>query len=182
MTTPWPSLFDECHPEPPASEAAIARLLHDVSRPLTGAEIADIFARQTNPFAAGSPLHDRFHKVDPAPWKLPTQSPPEPYLSFLRYSNGGSFRTGGRWFDPVLKSFQVREYLLAYHIPEHLPQTLPFAFDGSGTFYLFDMRRPAIDGEFPILLVHAGNLDFDDALLVGETFVEACSNRRRKAL
>jgi hypothetical protein len=40
-----------------------------------------------------------------------------------------------------------------------MPAALPFAFNGGGVFYLFDMREPAdADGEYPVVAAHAGNL------------------------
>jgi hypothetical protein len=48
---------------------------------------------------------------------------------------------------------------LAYHLPEYMPGALPFAFNGGGVFYLFDLREPAdADGQYPVVAVHAGNL------------------------
>ena len=68
----------------------------------------------------------------------------------------------------------MREYLLAYHVPQYMPRALPFAFDGSGRFYLFDMRDRPIQGEYPVLYVGAGSLRYEDAVAVASSFVEAC--------
>jgi len=68
----------------------------------------------------------------------------------------------------------VTPHLLAYHVPQYMPGALPFAMDGGGGFYLFDLRADAIDGEYPIFFAHAGNLGWDDAVPVAQTFPDAC--------
>ena len=75
-------------------------------------------------------------------------------------------------FDPK----SIREYLLSYQLPEYMPGAVPFALDGGGGFYLFDMRAFPIDGEFPIVFAHSGSLgwDEDDHVVVASTFNEAC--------
>jgi len=56
-----------------------------------------------------------------------------------------------------------------------MPDSLPFAFDGYGDFYLFDMRRDPVEGEYPILFILSGNLGYEDAIIVATSFVEACN-------
>jgi hypothetical protein len=66
--------------------------------------------------------------------------------------------------------------MLAYHLPEYMPGGLPFAFNGGGTFYLFDMREGAVHGEYPVVCSHAGNLGWgpDACFLVASSFEVAC--------
>ena len=47
--------------------------------------------------------------------------------------------------------------MISHCIPEYMPGCVPIAFDGGGTFYLIDMREPAVDREYPILFGHAGS-------------------------
>ena len=70
----------------------------------------------------------------------------------------------------------VRATLLAYHVPQYLPGALPFAFNGEGTLYLFDMRQPAKGGEYPVVCSQAGNLgwEVDECLKIAKTFEAAC--------
>jgi hypothetical protein len=56
-----------------------------------------------------------------------------------------------------------------------MPGSLPFAFDGKGCFYLFDMRSGSVEGEYPVLFTGSGNLGYDDAVRVAESFVETCN-------
>ncbi len=46
--------------------------------------------------------------------------------------------------------------MLAYHVPEYMPLAVPFAFNGGGTFYMFDMRSPPVNGEYPIVCCGSG--------------------------
>jgi hypothetical protein len=57
-----------------------------------------------------------------------------------------------------------------------MPGALPFAFNGGGTFYLFDMRRPARKGEYPIVCTHSGNLGWepDEHVRIAASFEAAC--------
>jgi hypothetical protein len=74
----------------------------------------------------------------------------------------------------------LREFLVSYHVPQYMPLAVPFAFNGGGVMYLFDMRDPpASDGEYPILCAHAGCLTFDphDSPKVADSFPEVCRGR-----
>ncbi|HEY4262442.1 MAG TPA: hypothetical protein VGM98_19930, partial [Schlesneria sp.] len=58
---------------------------------------------------------------------------------------------------------------------------VPFALDGAGGFYLFDMRNGPVNGEYPIATAHAGNLGWDDESAYAKcatTFAEAILSRR----
>ena len=88
--------------------------------PVTVEEINEINAAHTKPW------------VDPREWVIPNRPFPESYLSFLRWSNGGSFFNGDRKFDGVFLTDKIREYLLCYWIPMKMPGAVPFSFDGGG--------------------------------------------------
>jgi hypothetical protein len=66
--------------------------------------------------------------------------------------------------------------LLAHHLPQYMPEALPFALNGGGTFYLFDLRRPAKRGEYPVVCSQAGNLGWEPekCLPIAESFEAAC--------
>jgi hypothetical protein len=133
----------------------------EVRQPPTEQEIIDVAARQRNPFPPGGPLHASYRPIDASRWQLPEQRLSPSYLALLAWSGGGDFGTGERWFQlfPVDGPSGVRAMTLAYHLPEYMPAALPFAFNGGGVFYLFDMREPAdADGEYPVVAAHAGNL------------------------
>jgi len=176
----WPSLFDEIHPQPGASDGDIISLVEAVTRPLSRTEIEQINAEHRHLASHIEELAPKlgvlpvFPWGDPAKWELPHEALPQTYLDFLRWSNGGSFRKGAKWFDTVFRTDEVRGYLLRYDLPEHMPGVLPFAFDGGGTFYVFDMRRPPRSGEYPVMVAHASNLGFGASRQIGTTFIEAC--------
>jgi SMI1 / KNR4 family (SUKH-1) len=174
MSIDWPAVFVEAHPRPRASEEDLAVALADLKRPLSEEEAAAVARSQSNPFPRDDPLHAAWRPFDARRWRVPKGPLPPSYLSFLRWADGGSFANGGRRFDPFFPCSRLREYLLAYHVPQYMPGTLPFAFDGGGCFYLFDMRGKSVRGEFPVLYVGAGNLNFADAVTVASSFLEAC--------
>jgi hypothetical protein len=178
----WLSVFDEARPDPGASDGDIERFVATVGKPPTAAEVRAVHRSQSNPFPKGDPLHAAYRPFDPSAWVMPSRALPPLYLAFLRWSNGGWFRSGERelgFFPSSGPSGGVRAMMLAYHLPEYMPSALPFAFNGGGTFYLFDMREEAIRGEHPVVCAHAGNLGWgpDECCLVAGSFVEACRGK-----
>jgi hypothetical protein len=175
----WRAVFDEAQPEDGTSEIEIARFAISIAQPLTATEIEAVNSSQQNPFPQHDPLHATYRRFDPSRWDVPSGPLPLSYLSFLRWSNGGWFRTGKREFgffptsDP---SGGVRAMLVAYHLPQYMPGALPIAFNGGGTFYLLDMRRAAVNGEYPVVCAHAGYLAWTSEayVTVADSFVDAC--------
>lgn len=165
MTDRWGGLFTEKYPEKGATEFELQRVAGSLFLPLNDSELSFVESARANPFA------DAFH---PRKWWLPKFPLPESYLDFLRWSNGGAFLTGERRFDPFIPVAELRRYLLSYHFPALMPGAVPFAMDGGGCFYVFDMRQNPVGSEFPILFTSAGNLGYTDAIFVANSFEEAC--------
>ena len=172
----WGRVFQHIQKESPANSEDIAFLHQSVLVPLDETELAEVNAGQRNPFPPSDPLLDRYSPFDPARWVIPQRQFPQSFVHFLQWSNGGNFINGERElgiFDPA----SIREYLLAYHIPEYMPGAVPFALDGGGGFYLFDMRSDPVDGEYPIVFSRSGSLgwDEDDHALIAHSFIEVCA-------
>jgi len=172
-------VFDEIQQAPGATDAMISEFVAEIRRPLSQAEVERINRSQQNPFPRHDPLHASWRPFRADRWTVPERTLPSSYLSLLRWSNGGWCRTGEREFGffPALgEQHGVRAMMLAYHLPEYMPGALPIAFNGGGTFYVFDMRRPAVSGEYPVVCVRAGNLgwDPDECWRVADTFLAAC--------
>ena len=161
----WPEHL-KCQVESPASDDDITKLLASVFAPLTYKEIDSLISEHEKAVGEGS-FDPPF---DPSAWKLPKPHLPESYLNFLRFSNGGYFAGTSRDLDPLFAANQVREYMLAYSIPRWMPLSCPIGFDGGGTFYLLDMRDTSSAGEYPILFSHAGNLGYEDAVVLADSF------------
>jgi len=173
----WENVFTQCFPAMGATKEELQALVSTICKPLSEEEALIINASQSNPFPKTDLLHATYEPFDPRRWRLPLKPLPPSFIGFLQWSNGGSFLSGKRWFDPILSTSDLREYLLSYHIPQYMPESLPFAFDGGGNFYLFDMRNDPIDGEYPILFTGAGNLGYEDAVFVADSFIEACKGK-----
>jgi hypothetical protein len=175
----WSAVFDEAQPAPGASDAEIEQFVATIGNPLSVTEVAEVNASQHNPFPENDPLHAAYRPFDPSRWGMPARPLPPDYLDFLRWSNGGWCRSGEREFgffstsDPTQG---VRAMMLAYHLPEYMPGALAFAFDGGGTFYLFDTRQQAVAGNYPIVCSHSGNVGWeaDAHWVVAESFEAAC--------
>ncbi len=178
--TDWPRIFEELYPVPGAGEHEISLLVHTFGVALSAEELSAIRSGQINPYPPTHPLYASYAPFDPRRWKFPAGALPADYLDFLSWSNGGEFRTGDRWFqffpatDPV---HGLRAMLLAYRIPQYMPFALPFAMDGGGGFYLFDMRDPA--DEPPIVWAHAGSFGWapDEHVPLAASFLAACAGR-----
>ena len=174
----WLSVFDEVHPVSGASAKAIRQFVATLGRPLSAAEVKAIVASQRNPFPKGDPLYTAYRPFDPTTWRLPQRPLPQSYLSFLQWSNGGWCRSGARAFD-FFGAGTVRQMLLAYHLPEYMPDALPFAWNGDGIFYLFDMRQQPVADEYPIVCAQAGNLGWTvrKCGYVADAFPAACCGK-----
>ena len=175
----WASVFDEAYPQPGATDAVIEQFIAEVARPMSAAEIREVNEGQRNPFPASHPLHSAWRPFDASTWVIPSRSLPRSYLSLLRWADGGEFRTGERWFQfvPALGAQHgVRAMMRAYRFPQYMPGAVPIAFNGGGTFYLLDMRRPALEGEYPVVCAHSGYLAWESeaCFVVADSFVAAC--------
>jgi hypothetical protein len=175
MVIDWNEVFDESYPLPGTSEEAIARLIESIGNPLTVEEIATVNKRQRNPYSMTHAFYAGWRPIDPTTWCLPVGSLPSDYLSLLRWSNGGEFRTGAQWLQ-IYPAADVRQLLLDYHVPQYLSGALSIASDGGGHIYAFDMRRPYVHGEYPILVVAAGDQGYDTAVVAARSFMELCRN------
>lgn len=158
----WPKFvfgFDDAEPNPPLKPDYIELVQRLISEPLDEAETNAIRDR-------GGP--------DPDRWVMPRGIVPPIYLSFLAWSNGGFFLYGQREWN-MLRAEELREYLLMYDFPATLPDALPFATDGSGGFYLFDLREAAVP---PGRVIHlaADRFSFDDAAEVASDLLAAMAN------
>lgn len=171
----WTNVFTIRYPATGASDETISEAISATFAPLTKEELATIAGTQTNPFPPDDPLYSQYCPFELCQWQLPSKPFPPSYLDFLRWSNGGSFFNNDRYFDPFFACQELRQYLLGYHVPQYMPDAVPFALNGSGCAYLFDMRQDPVNGEYPVLFASLGNLRYDQSKEVGKTFVEACS-------
>lgn len=174
----WDQMFSQQFPAKGATAAELLTLASAISQPLSEQEIQAVNASQSNSFPETDPLHNTYNPIECRKWRLPSRPLPCSYLEFLEWSNGGSFVSGERRFDPFFSTSELRDYLVGYNVPQYMPDSLPFAFDGYGDFYLFDMRCDPVEGEYPILFTLSGNLGYEDALLLSASFVDACKGTR----
>ncbi|HEX8177235.1 MAG TPA: SMI1/KNR4 family protein [Pyrinomonadaceae bacterium] len=163
----WTSVFDETQVAKGATGAEGAAFAKDFALPLSENEIAEIKADLLK-------AKIDVQLYDPAKWVLPNKPLPETFLNFLTWNNGGWCRKGEREFG-FLGIPDLRSYTLAYMFPAFMPEAVPFALNGGGVFYVFDMREEPDGGEYPILISASGNLGYEDAKVVAQSFIEVCS-------
>jgi hypothetical protein len=178
MLTDWAAAFNVVQREPPATAEELSRLEDDLRRPLSDAEIDSIIRSQSNPWPVSDPHHASWIPVSPVRWQMPARPLPASFLSFLVWSNGPSVVRAQMAFG-FFGTSEIREYLLAYHLPLYMPMTVPLGLDGSGNFALLDVREPMVKGEYPILVAAAGDLCFDDARMAADTFEQFCLRTER---
>lgn len=155
----WAERFDRTFPVAGALDAEIETLESGLFAPLSRGEIQSAV---------------RSHAPRPESWALPSLKPlSASHRRFLKWSNGGSFFGPNRSFDPILSTTEVREYLIAYGFLHWMPGAVPFAMDGGGNFFVFDMRNEPSGSEYPVYFVQAGDLGWDAARFVAHSFDEA---------
>ena len=169
----WEDVFDETKKNPGATEDQIAALTQQLKSPIPEREIERLQAE----LEQYKEDVQRGLRTRALPWRLPQRPLPEAYLHFLRWSNGGDFSNGERCFYPVLPCEEVLEWTLGYSFPLYMPMALPFALNGGGSFYAFDMREKPVNGEYPILFVDAAARDFGSSEFVAHSLLDCCQGR-----
>jgi len=170
----WNTVFEkEYTKEEGLPENQLQHFLSSWNMQISGQEIAEIVERQRNPFPMTDPLYHQYKPFDPSQWTMPQMKFPDSYLQFLRYSNGGEFGNGDRYFQ-FFGAAEFREMNLAYELPEYMQGAVSFGMDGCGNHYVFDMRADMREGKYPILAAHSGNLGYEDCRKVANSFAELC--------
>lgn len=82
---------------------------------------------------------------------------PEDYLELLKESNGGGFLKGEREYQ-MLSISEIMDFYEIYSFSEFMPYALPFAMDGCGDFYLFNLRWEDTN----VYRVPANDLDWEE--------------------
>ena len=162
----WASIFDDFQIEKGASEDEIAAFAKNFAAPLSAQDINDIRASTPENLSADELCNQSI-------WRLPNKPFPKSFLHFLMWSNGGWCRRGEREFQ-FLGTADLRTYTLIYQFPRYLPDAIPFALNGGGVFYVFDMREDPQNGEYPILGAAAGVLDYEESKFLAHSFIEVC--------
>ncbi|ALP39121.1 hypothetical protein ASL14_20465 [Paenibacillus sp. IHB B 3084] len=159
---------------PSVTNEQLSRFLNTWNIKLSEQEIYEIKERQVNPFSKSSPYYDQYKPLNPVGWHLPQGQFPDSYIHFLKYSNGGEFQNGERYFQ-FFDTEDLREMNLAYELPEYMPNAVSFGMDGRGNHYLFDMREEKRNNEYPVLFSHSGSLGYDDCRHAANSFIELCT-------
>ncbi len=186
MSIDWSTVFEKAVPMDGLPEREVRRLLGTELAPISTKEAAKFAKGQKNPFSKkDSPeWYDTWRPINPLNWRMPARPFPESYISFLAWCNGGGFGNGDRTFD--MYGFDdfvtgIREAMIENYVPEFFPDTVPFGSDGGLVLYLFDMREPAIRGEYPIICAEAASWSWSNPrhAQMALNFEEFCRGRSR---
>lgn len=163
----WKNIFEKIYEKRDgANHDEIAPFLKNWNVKVTESEIQKVLQLH-----AGNIL-----PFDPLQWSFPQKELPLSFIDFLRYSNGGEFQNGDRYFQ-FFSTEELREYNLAYEFPEYMKNCISFGMDGCGNHYIFDMREDMKNDEYPILVAHSGYLDYEGSVKVADTFLSLCKGR-----
>lgn len=90
------------------------------------------------------------------------------YKTFLLESNGGEFLRGEREYQ-MFSVNEICDFYEIYLFETYMPYALPFAMDGYGNFFLFDMRTQT---SF-IYMVAANHMcwESEDCFQIAENFM-----------
>jgi hypothetical protein len=157
----------------------IRKARRDLNRPLNKKELTyldRVLAR--NPYPEDDPLHATYVAPDPRKWILPSRGLPTSYLSFLDWSNAGTFKVGERRIQ-FLDCLGLRDEMLENLYPMCAPCVIPFArIPGTPGRYCFDTTNEAVDGEFPVVL-HLGGGMIWDRMPLARNFLEFCKGSNK---
>lgn len=94
---------------------------------------------------------------------------PQDYLNLIKESNGGDFMNGEREYQ-FLSTDRIIEYYHAYMFQLFMPYAFPFAMDGCGNFYIFNLR----ENDECVYAVSAGDMGWeeDECVKIAGNFME----------
>ena len=104
--------------------------------------------------------------------QFPVCELPDTYIELLKESNGGDFTTGNR----ECQLFSTEETLQAYqtyNFSVYMPFAFPFAMDGCGNFYIFNLREK----DDCIYAVSAGDLEWDECHKIANDLIQCLSQK-----
>lgn len=104
---------------------------------------------------------------------FPSRQLPEDYVNFIKNNTCADFSDGERLYQ-FLDIDTVMEYYDAYMFPKFMPYAFPFAMDGNGSFYIFNMRQY----DECVYIVDASCLcwDEEDYIKIADCFYDIIEN------
>jgi hypothetical protein len=172
----WRSLFTKSQRVAGAGQALIRLFLRRIKRPLSKKEYAYLEPRlRSNPYPESDPLHATYNPPDARELPWPQRRPPESYLDFLCWSDGGTFVNGKRTLK-MIPCLGIRDEMLVYFFPYVVPLILPFATVET-YWYGFDLSNDPVEGEYPVVFSHYGD-GMSEPIVLASSFLECCRDQR----
>lgn len=104
--------------------------------------------------------------------QFPVFELPDTYIELLKESNGGDFTTGNREYQ----LFSAKETLQAYqsyNFSVYMPFAFPFAMDGCGNFYIFNLREK----DDCIYVVSSSDLEWEECHKIADSFIKCLEQK-----
>ncbi len=172
----WEQLFDSIHYEAlaGATEGQLKLFKTTWNADLTKSEIDKLIISEKKLFTSEEHKNFTQHPKSYDQWKFPDRELPKSYLSFLQFCHTGITTVKGDREIQFFSTKEIRQYNLIYGLPEELPGALSIAMDGCGNQLFFDMREKTIDDEYKIYACSSSDLDWDEAKIIADSFVDFC--------
>ena len=97
------------------------------------------------------------------------------YIELLNESNGGDFTIGNREYQ-LLSAEEALQAYQSYNFSIYMPFAFPFAMDGCGNFYIFNLREK----DDCIYAVSASDLEWEASCMIAENLIQCF--RQKEAL
>ena len=92
---------------------------------------------------------------------------PDTYIELLKESNGGDFTTGNREYQ-LFSAEETLQAYQSYNFSVYMPFSFPFAMDGCGNFYIFNLREK----DDCVYAVSAGDLEWEECYKIADYLVQ----------
>lgn len=92
---------------------------------------------------------------------------PDTYIELLNESNGGDFTIGNREYQ-LFSAEETLQAYQSYNFPVYMPFAFPFAMDGCGNFYIFNLREK----DDCIYAVSSSDLEWDECHKIANNLMQ----------
>ena len=99
--------------------------------------------------------------------QFPVCELPDTYIELLKESNGGDFTTGNREYQ-LFSAEETLQAYQSYNFSVYMSFAFPFAMDGCGNFYIFNLREK----DDCIYAVSSSDLEWDECHKIANNLMQ----------
>lgn len=168
----WKNTFDEIYgANKILSQETIHAFLKNWNIPLTEDELRYLKNNDQKPSFWNDERYGIWKPKEFENWTFPQNDFPESFIELITEYSGCGFLKGDREFS-IFGPNELRQMNIDYELPQYLNGAVSIGLDGAGNHIIFDMRLNNPNNEYKIYGVHSGNLDWDGAKLIANTFIQ----------